>query len=261
MFMTARSAVGLFCTRRAGKGWFLVLLSMLLFSGFAHKTVSAGDQSLPEITVPRAAKAPAINADPEEPGWEEAVTIEELPPSLNSPEDVQDPVPTEVKLLWDEDGIYVRFVCQDTEAYAPYDGRDAAHYEGDVLEVFMDPVGDGLQWYEVQVNPDNEILDMLSLLTGGSSCRDNGTLDRESLRQLWTLLDYDMDGLRMAAQKVDNGWIVDIALSAEDLMRRWGDNKLRPMRLRANFLRYERPLTEESTKNRKAMFMNWSPVS
>ncbi|MFP4029204.1 MAG: carbohydrate-binding family 9-like protein [Candidatus Brocadiia bacterium] len=216
---------------------------------------------MPEITLPRAAEAPAINADPEEPVWEEAASIEELSLSLNGPEDVKDPVPTEVKLLWDEDGIYVRFICQDTEPYAPYDGRDAAHYEGDVVEVFIDPVGDGRQWYEVQVNPDSDILDKLFLLTGEPSSRENGTLDRGSLRQLWTFLDYDIKGLRTAVEHVEEGWIVDIALPAEELMRRRRGNKLRPMKLRANFLRYERPPAKDSAKKRKAVFMNWSPIS
>jgi hypothetical protein len=70
-----------------------------------------------------------------------------------------------------------------------------------------------------------------------------------------------MGGLRTAARTVENGWIVDIALPAEVLMRRRPGNRLRPMKLRANFLRYERLPAGDSTKKRKAVFMNWSPVN
>lgn len=46
---------------------------------------------------------------------------------------------TVVKMLWDDDNLYVGYDCQDAEITAVYDARDDPTYEDDCVEIFISP--------------------------------------------------------------------------------------------------------------------------
>jgi hypothetical protein len=123
-----------------------------------------------------------------------------------------------VRLLWDQKFLYVRFICQDNEIYSPFTGRDRPHYQGDVVEVFLDPVGDSRQYVELQVSPRNQVFDQLMLLTGEPRSDENLRLLNEVIdRNWWTDLGWTLDGLSTATSVVQrdgktSGWIADIAI-------------------------------------------------
>ena len=240
---------------------FLALM-MLAFLVTATACVAPGGLETPprpELTVPRASQPPAVDASPDDPAWTEAARIAALSLSTGVPARKVEPVPTVVKLLWSPTHLYVRFICKDDEPYAPFEGRDEPHYKGDVVEVFLDPVGDAHQWYEVQVTPTNQILDKLFIMSGEPASGSDLALTRAANRDLWSCLGYTMSGLETAARTTNRGWIVDLALPAEAITRRMPRQRLEPMRLRMNLLRYEWP--QDANGNRPGVFMNWSPVS
>lgn len=67
---------------------------------------------------------------------------------------------TWAKLLWDDKYLYVAFYCEDKNLVANYLDRDDPLYKEDVVEVYIDPDGDGETYLEVEVSPINTIFDL-----------------------------------------------------------------------------------------------------
>ncbi len=63
--------------------------------------------------------------------------------------------PTSARMLWDDDHLYFLFTMVDL--HQP--GRPL--YQEEVVEVFIDPDGDGLNYAEIEVNPLNTVFDLL----------------------------------------------------------------------------------------------------
>ncbi len=216
----------------------------------------------PVLEVPRTTQAPRLLAEPDEAVWRGAAWIPALSLSIGPEARTAQAQPTQIRLLWDENFLYARFECRDTEINAPFPGgaagRDAPHYQGDVAEIFLDPVGDARQTLELQVSPKNGVFDQLLLLTGEAKSGVDGVLNQEIIsRESWEFPTWNLEGVRSATSAQTDGWIVDIALPAAPLLKRLGLKKWAPMTLRANFLRYDWPLRGD----KGAMTaLNWSPV-
>jgi hypothetical protein len=215
------------------------------------------------IQVPYARHAPGIKAAVDDFSWNEASKISGLTLSEEASYVPKAIPPTTVLLQWDRDYLYVRFICEgDGEPiYSPYSGRDAPYFKGDVAEVFLDPKGDGRETVEIEVSPNNGVLDQISICTAEPKCDAGGVLEKEIIdRDFWSFPSWNLNGLRTAASKNEkNGWIVDMAIPVS-ILRRTGSKEFGPMVLRANFIRYDYPLKEKGGKARNTMSLNWSPV-
>lgn len=64
------------------------------------------------------------------------------PPRLN----------TRMKLLWDRHYLYVAAELEEPHLWATLTDRDAIIYRDNDFEVFIDPDGDGLNYYELEIN-------------------------------------------------------------------------------------------------------------
>lgn len=65
---------------------------------------------------------------------------------------------TSVKLLWNNDFLYVGFNCQDDYVCATMTEYNDKLYEEDVVEIFIDDDRDLKTYVEVEVNPLNAVL-------------------------------------------------------------------------------------------------------
>jgi hypothetical protein len=68
---------------------------------------------------------------------------------------------TRVRMLWDDDAIYVAFECDDPDIHAPLAGHDENLWQHDVVELFVDPDGDGKSYMELHVAPSGGTADLL----------------------------------------------------------------------------------------------------
>lgn len=63
-------------------------------------------------------------------------------------------VTTTAKLAFDADNLYVAFYAQDPDITASFTEQDDETYEkDDVVEIFIDPQGDGKDYYEIGISP------------------------------------------------------------------------------------------------------------
>ena len=100
-------------------------------------------------------------------------------------------------MVWDEANLYVAFASTDAEPWGRLKNRDARLWQEEVVEIFLDPDGDGRNYAEVEVSPHNVVVDLLipQPRAGGK-----------------TAIEWNIAGLRSAVSRHPAGWIGEIAI-------------------------------------------------
>lgn len=107
--------------------------------------------------------------------------------------------PTEAAIIWDDTNLYVSFASTDREPWGTLKQFDDKLWDEEVVEVFLDPDGDGKQYTEYEVSPDNVLVDLLipeprATRTGADN-------------RVW-----NHEGWKTAVTKSGDHWIVEMAL-------------------------------------------------
>ena len=143
---------------------------------------------------------------------------------------------TEVRLGWSGDALHGLYLCQAPDPWATKTGRDEALWEEEVVEVFLDPFGDSLSYFEIEINPLNTVTDLFV---------------RRTLNGLKKDFRWNCEGLTTACGTLAYGWVAAFQIPFESL----GD--CHPTRFpvwRANFSRIDRP------KDQQCELSAWSPT-
>ncbi len=198
----------------------------------------------PQLDVPQLTVIPALTADPADPAWATAAVIPALAaPLLETGKPFTTPLAgCEVRLGWTPEALYLRFLVRDDDTWSPtVPVRDGKLYQGDCVEVFLDPVGDGLALAEFQFAPNGAIFDQQLLLTTPPRYQSDGRLAWSILKDLWAMTEWNCDGIRATTSPwpAGSGWICDVLLPAKPLLRRLNRDHFEPMQLRANLARYD----------------------
>lgn len=114
------------------------------------------DLLLPRLECPSRVLSP-ISANPEAPHWKN-VPFVPLVDVVSGTEPVQ---ATRFQIAHDDHELRVLFLAEDDYPWANYKNRDEPLYEEEVVEVFLDPVGDLEGYFEFEVNPNNARLDLV----------------------------------------------------------------------------------------------------
>jgi len=105
-------------------------------------------------------------------------------------------------VIWDDENLYVAFACQDREPWSRMKKRDDHLWEEEVVEVFLDPDGDGQNYAELEVSPNNVVVDLLIP-------RPRSGAD--------TAIRWDIAGLQTAVGRHSAGWTTEIAIPWKSL--------------------------------------------
>jgi len=154
----------------------------------------------------RTEDAPRLDGRLDDPGWEAAPWTEDFVDitgdAARSPR-----LRTRVKLLWDEDHLYVAALLEEPDLWATLTLRDAVVYHDHDFEIFLDPDGDHHQYAELEINALNTVWDLFLV----RPYRDGGP----------ALHGWDIAGLRSAVAlegtlnqpwDTDSGWSLEIAI-------------------------------------------------
>jgi hypothetical protein len=109
-----------------------------------------------------------------------------------------------------------------------------------VVEVFLSRFADVHEYFEIQVSPRNDVLDLRFAMPKPPEFQSDGVLTKAySLHILKMDRSWNFVNLRTASRLAGGRWIVDIAIPAREIYSNSGQAELKPGWLRANFLRYE----------------------
>lgn len=104
-----------------------------------------------------------------------------------------DPYATRFAAMWDERGLWLLFDAADIAPWHRYDRRDDPIWEEEVVEIFIDPDGDGRDYVEIEISPANVVTDLLMA---------RGEPDKRGD------LGWDFRGLRTEVQHRHGAWTV-----------------------------------------------------
>lgn len=138
----------------------LALTAGLAAQAFAE-TAAFIPQYLPEVTIDRAAGPIEIDGSLDDPGWRGAATVGGF--SEHRPGDqIRPPVETEVKIAYDQDNLYVGFICYDDPSLlrATMAERDNIFRDDNVV-LLIDTYGNQTSAYEIMANPYGVQADLL----------------------------------------------------------------------------------------------------
>lgn len=162
---------------------------------------------LPRSYVCRRASCPIpIDGDLDKEVWNSADWSEDFV-DIEWPEKPDPPLQTRMKMLWDEDLLYIGAKLEEPRLWATLTERDSVIFHDNDFEVFLDPDGDSLLYVEIEVNALNTVWDLL--LT--KPYREKGkALTGWSVRGLQT--GVRLDGVLNDPGKPSRGWSVELAL-------------------------------------------------
>jgi hypothetical protein len=180
----------------------------------------------------RAYRFNAMSADPAQSPWPE---VEHVSLCKNEAGDAPDQATT-VRVGYDEKFLRLLFLCVDSEPWSTLTGHDEPLYKEEVVEVFLDPVGDGEAYFELEVNVNNAVLDgcMRRVRSGY----------RKDFR-------WHCAGLQTAVRRDAPGWIAEWAIPFASIS---GASPQPGEQWRVNLTRIDRP----TSKPRE--LSAWSPT-
>ncbi len=160
------------------------------------------------------------------------------------------PYRTRFRALWNAHGLHLRFDAEDDAPWFTMTERDDPLWEEEVVEIFLDPTGDG-RYVEVEVNPAGVVCDLRRLGPGEAGTDEipvpSGVMDRG----------FDVEGIEAGVVRGPGRWTTTLFLPWSGLGR---DGALEPgVAMRFNLFRIERPGGPEAPAD-GAVFAAWSPT-
>jgi hypothetical protein len=114
---------------------------------------------------------------------------------------------TRAKMLWDDTCFYLSAEMEEPDVWGTLTDRDAIIYNDNDIEVFIDPDGDTVNYYELEANPLGTVFDLMLPHT----YRDGGP----------AIIAWDIAGLKLAVDvrgtlnkpgNKDEAWTVEMAM-------------------------------------------------
>lgn len=171
---------------------------------------------VPTYDCPRGTSPVVVDGRADEPAWAAAPWTAEFVDI----EGVHKPRPylrTRAKMTWDDEALYVYAEMDEPDVWATLRARNSIVYRDNDFEVFVDPDGDGRNYYELEVNALNTVLE----LTLNKPYREGGnyTFETHAVRTATRV-----DGTLNEPGDVDRGWSAEIALPWS-VMERYGGGR------------------------------------
>jgi Carbohydrate family 9 binding domain-like len=124
---------------------------------------------------------------------------------------------TRVKMLWDDQYLYIAAELEEPDVWATLTQHDSVIFHDNDFEVFLNPTGDGLKYFEFEINALNTGWDLFlpkRYMDGGKA--DNGW----EIPGLKTAV--HVDGTLNHPGDRDRGWTLEIAFPWEAFRERSG---------------------------------------
>lgn len=157
-----------------------------------------------------------------------------------------EPYRTRFRALWNEHGLHLRFESEDDDPWYTMTERDDRLWEEEVVEIFLDPLGDG-RYVEVELNPANVVCDLRRLGPGETASDPIGPMDRG----------FSVGGMETAVTTLEDRWIGTLFLPWTGL-----DRSAPPTpgaEIPFNVFRIKRPGGPDAPEE-GAVFAAWSPT-
>jgi hypothetical protein len=205
----------------------------------------------------RMAKRPIkVDGKLKEHDWKQAVLISDF----EDIEGASKPKPafsTNVKMMWDSHYLYIGAVLEEPHLWGTLKKQDDIIYRDHDFEVFIDPMSDGEQYFEIEINVLGTIMDLFM----NKPYKKGGTFDM-GWNTTGMLSKVIANGTINDNTDIDSGWTVEMAIPFTAISR---NNRIaspsttNPWRI--NFSRVQWTLEPDGKSYRKKLNENKRPIS
>ena len=164
-------------------------------------------QTAPKIYECRRAAAPvAVDGRLDDNAWK-AATWTDLFVDIEGSAKPAPRFRTRVKMLWDEEYFYIAADMEEPHVWGTLTKHDSVIFHDNDFEVFIDPNGDTLEYYEVEINALNTVWDLFLDKPYRHGGKAHNTWEIPGLRTA-----IRVDGTLNDPSDIDRGWSLEIAL-------------------------------------------------
>lgn len=206
----------------------LLLIPLLTLSVFGEKTERLLTNPVPEYAVKRASEKVTVDGRLDEGSWKKATPITlEFPWTEQSGEKQA----TIVRMLWDDEFLYVAYECGDQDITAKHTQHDDPTYEDDCVELFLNPNPEQNSYVGLEMSARSVLYDYLNKFPY--------TLEKS----------YDLKGVKLAVHldgtlnnpsDRDKGWTLELAIPLSNFTELMNTKRLNAgMVWSANFNRWD----------------------
>lgn len=202
----------------------------------------------PDYSIRRATGAITIDGALDEPAWRRAPQTSRW---VNPNDGAATPLESWAKLLWDDEYLYVGMYAEDPDIAAAMTDRDQNLWEEEeVLEIYIDTGGDGRNYLEFQINPQNAVFDARFPRPTNRDLEPARAWNLEALETAVAI-----DGVLNDASEPDRSWTAEVRIPWTSLP---DADQVLPLEngreFRLNFYRYDR------STGRPTTYYAWSPI-
>jgi hypothetical protein len=232
-------------------------LLLLFCAGVKAQTVRSSSLHSEKKYTARMAKRPImVDGKLNEHDWKQAVLIS----NFEDIEGAAKPKPTfstEVKMMWDSQYLYIGAVLEEPHLWGTLQKHDDIIYRDHDFEVFIDPMGDGEQYFEIEINVLGTIMDLFM----NKPYKKGGTFDMG-----WNTTGIQSkiiaNGTINDNSDIDSGWTLEMAIpftAISRTQRAATPSFNKPWRI--NFSRVQWTLEPDGISYRKKLNQNNKPIS
>jgi hypothetical protein len=148
---------------------------------------------------------------------------------------------TAVQTAWDQDNLYIAFICKDPDVWGNFTDRDDHLWTEEAVEVFIDTDSISNTYVEIEVSPMNVLFDSYIVDPVDIDIAATKEFDLNGIKTA-----VSVDGSVNAEDDPDKQWAVEISIPLIELVDE--NYMIIPGRTewRINFYRIERERTGES---------------
>ena len=235
----------------------MALLLVLFCTHLVAQTVLSSSLHSEKKYKARMAKRPIkVDGKLKEHDWKQAVLISDF----EDIEGASKPKPafsTTVKMMWDSQYLYIGAVLEEPHLWGTLKKHDDIIYRDHDFEVFIDPMGDGEQYFEIEINVLGTIMDLFM----NKPYKKGGTFDM-GWNTTGMLSKVIANGTINDNTDIDSGWTVEMAIPFTAISR---NNRIaspsttNPWRI--NFSRVQWTLEPDGKSYRKKLNENKRTIS
>jgi hypothetical protein len=183
----------------------VLVIAMSVAVGSAGAGLAATPSTPAGYVCARAATPLRIDGRLDDPAWSEAVWTDDF---VDIEGDVRPrpPLRTRVKMLWDDEYLYVGAELVEPHVWATLTQHDSVIFKDHDFEVFIDPNGDSHEYYEYEVNALGTDWDLLLPWPYKDGGRALNSWEIAGLQKA-----VHVDGTLNDPTDTDRGWSVELA--------------------------------------------------
>jgi hypothetical protein len=212
-----------------------ILIAIVILTQFAFCKKNE-NRTEPEnlITTIRSKTAIIVDGLLNEPAWQDAQKVQLR--NSDTDEAVTDTTfSTSAFTSYDDDNLYIAFICNDRDIYSSFTNRDQHLWEEEAVEVFIDVDDEPNTYVEIELSPNNVLFDSYIVHPMNIDIEETSKFDLPGIKTA-----VSVNGTLNFRTDEDKSWTAEIAIPFSNIMKSFNSDILKAAKWKINYYRVDR---------------------